>query len=259
MNRTTPNSGRRLAEIAATAMLVLTLAGPATAMEDVYASPSCKLYAGEKTVESLQQREAVLKNEILHSASPAIGDHCELANIHYRLSRMLPDRQVQYLNSCIGFSQRAIARDAQAGVAYFFKGLCVGRLGEMRGVWGSLKTIEPFRKNMEAAAQINPAIDRGGPHRALGRFYFKLPRILGGDIQKSIDHLLQAVSYGPVYWENHFFLAESYFENRQYIKARAELQQAVDIASRLNDDDPESPTHTVEFQGLMQAIERNIH
>ncbi len=239
-------------------MLVLTLAGPATAMEDVYSSPSCKLYAGEKTVESLQQREAVLKDALLPSPVDG-GDLCERANIHYRLSRMLPDRQVQYLISCIGLSQRAIVRDAQAGVAYFFKGLCVGRLGEMRGVWGSLKTIEPFRKNMEAAAQINPAIDRGGPHRALGRFYFKLPRILGGDIQKSIDHLLQAVSYGPVYWENHFFLAESYFENRQYIKARAELQQAVDIASRLNDDNPESKTRTVEFQGLMQAIERNIH
>ncbi|TDJ52178.1 MAG: hypothetical protein E2O45_00670 [Nitrospina sp.] len=258
MDRTTPNSGRRLAEIAGTAMLVLTLAGPATAMEDVYSSPSCKLYAGEKTVESLQQREAVLKDALLPSPVDG-GDLCERANIHYRLSRMLPDRQVQYLISCIGLSQRAIVRDAQAGVAYFFKGLCVGRLGEMRGVWGSLKTIEPFRKNMEAAAQINPAIDRGGPHRALGRFYFKLPRILGGDIQKSIDHLLQAVSYGPVYWENHFFLAESYFENRQYIKARAELQQAVDIASRLNDDNPESKTRTVEFQGLMQAIERNIH
>ncbi len=240
------------------AMLVLALAGPATAMEDVHASPSCKLYVGEETVESLQQREAVLKDALRLSPTDG-GDLCEQANIHYRLSRILPDMRVQYLNSCIDHSQRAIMRDAQAGVAYFFKGLCVGRLGEMRGVWGSLKTIEPFRKNMEAAAQINPAIDRGGPHRALGRFYFKLPRILGGDIQKSIDHLLQAVSYGPAYWENHFFLAESYFENGQYIKARAELQQAVDIASRLNDDDPESPTHTVEFQGLMQAIERNIH
>ncbi len=150
-------------------------------------------------------------------------------------------------------------RDAQAGVAYFFKGLCIGRLGEMRGVWGSLKIIEPFRKDMEAAAQINPAIDRGGPPRALGRFYFKLPRIIGGDIQKSIDHLLQAVSHGPAYWENHFFLAESYFENHQYLKARAELQQAMDMAAQPNDDDPESKTRTVEFQGLMQAIERNIH
>ncbi|MCZ6512757.1 MAG: hypothetical protein O6857_02410 [Nitrospinae bacterium] len=259
MNGTTPNFGRRLSGMAGAAMLVLAVAGPATAMENVHASPSCNLYAGEQVVDSLQQREGDLKNELLGSASPAIGDHCEIANIHYQLARMLPDRQAQYLKSCIDHSQRAILRDSQAGVAYFFKGLCIGRLGEMRGMWGSLQIIEPFRKNMEVAAQINPALDRGGPHRALGRYYFKLPWILGGDIHKSIDHLLQAVSHGPAYWENHFFLAESYFKNNQYLKARSELQQAMDRASLLNDDDPDSQTRTVEFQGLMQAIERNIH
>ncbi len=37
-------------------MWVLALAGPATAMEDVYTPPSCNLYAGEETVESLQPR-----------------------------------------------------------------------------------------------------------------------------------------------------------------------------------------------------------
>ena len=259
MNRTTPNFGRGLSGMAGAAMLVLALAAPAMAKENVHASPSCNLYAGEAVVDSLQQREVDLKNELLRSASPAMGDHCEIANIHYQLARMLPDRQVHYLESCIDHSQRAILRDSQAGVAYFFKGLCIGRLGEMRGVWGSLQIIEPFRKNMEVAAQINPALDRGGPHRALGRFYFKLPGILGGDIQKSIDHLLQAVSHSPAYWENHFFLAESYFENNQYLKARSELQQAIDRASQLNDDDADSQTRTVEFQGLMQAIERNIH
>lgn len=259
MNPTTPNSKRGLSGIAGAAMWVLALAGPATAMEDVYAAPSCNLYAGEETVQSLQQREADLKDALLRSASPAMEDPCEMANIHYQLSQMLPDRQMQYLKSCIDHSQRAIVRDSQAGVAYFFKGLCIGRLGEMRGVWGSLQIIEPFRKNMEAAAQINPAIDRGGPHRALGRYYFKLPRILGGNIQKSIDHLLRAVSHGPAYWENHFFLAESYFKNNQYLKARSELQQAIDMTAQPNDDDPDSQTRTVEFQGLMQAIERNIH
>ncbi len=187
-----------------------------------------------------------------------IGDHCEMANIHYKLARMLPDQQIQYMNSCIDHSQRAIKRDPSAGVGYFYKGLCLGRLGEMQGVWNSLTTIKPFRENMEAAVKINPAIDSGGPHRALGRLYFKLPGVLGGDIKKSIDHLLKAVDYGPQYWENHYFLAESYFENRQYRLARTELQSAMDIASQSNDD-PDSKTLTVEFQALMKKIEHNLH
>ncbi len=244
--------------VAGAAVLTLCLAGPAAAMDSVHKAPSCDLYKGNVSLESLQIRADSLKKELLRSASPATGDHCEMANIHYKLSQALPDKQAQYLNSCIDHSQRAIMRDSSAGVAYFFKGLCLGRLGEMRGLWGSLKIIEPFRKTMETAVKLDPEIDSGGPHRALGRLYFKLPMILGGDIKQSIHHLLKAVAYGPQNWENHFFLAESYFENHQYLLARTELQQAMKMESQLHDD-PDKQAHAVEFQGLMKAIERNIH
>ena len=256
MNQTT--SKFRGLGIATGALLALALAAPAAAMENVHQAPSCQLYQGDGSLESLQKREADLREEWLHSASPASGDHCEMANIHYKLARMVPDQQVRYLNSCIDYSQKAILRNARSGIGYFFKGLCLGRLGERKGIWGSLKIIEPFRENMEAAVKIDPAIDSGGPHRALGRLYFKLPGVLGGSIKKSIDHLTKAVAYGPAYWENHFFLSESYFENHQYHLARTELQTAIEISSQLKDD-PDSKTRKVELQGLMNAIERNLH
>ena len=259
MNRTTPKIGCRLPWIAGmtgAAILMLGLAETATAKKND--PPACKLYKGMTSIESLKQRERYLSDELLHSASAGSGNHCEIANIHYKLARMLPDQQVQYLNSCIDHSQRAILRDSRSGVGYFFKGLCLGRLGELKGIWGSLKIITPVRENMEAAAKIDPAIDHGGPHRALGRLFFKLPGVLGGDLKKSIDHLLKAVDYGPLYWENHYFLAESYFDNQQYLLARSELQKAMDIAAQTKDD-PDSKTHTIEFQKLMKAIERNLH
>jgi tetratricopeptide (TPR) repeat protein len=256
MNQSIPKLGSKLPSMAVAAMVMLGCAASAGAMEKT--PPSCQLYKGEIAVKSLKQRETHLKDIFLHSSPAASGDHCEMANIHYKLARLLPDQQVQYLNSCIDHSEKAIVRDSRAGVAYFFKGLCLGRLGELKGIWKSLKIIKPFRKNMETAVKINPALDRGGPHRALGRLYFKLPAILGGDIKKSIDHLLKAVDYGPRYWENHYFLAESYFENSQYRLARSELQSAMKIASQPNDD-PESKTHTVEFQTLMKKIEHNLH
>ncbi len=259
MSRTTPKLGCRLpsiAGIAGAAVLILGVTVSAAALEKMPAS--CQLYSGEASLDSLKKRESHLKDEFLLSASTASGDHCEMANIHYKLARLLPDQQVQYLNSCIDHSQRAILRDSQSGAGYFFKGLCLGRLGEMKGIWNSLKIITPVRENMEAAARINPAIDHGGPHRALGRLYFKLPGVLGGDLKKSIDHLLKAVDYGPRYWENHYFLAESYFENKQYLLARSELQSAMKIASQPSDD-PDSKSRTVEFQKLMNAIERKLH
>ncbi len=259
MNRTTPKLGYRfprIAVVAGAAILILGLALPATAKTNEPAA--CKLYTGIASIESLKQRENHLKDELLNSPSKGSGDHCEIANIYYKLARMQPDQQVQYLNSCIDHSQRAILQDPHSGVAYFYKGLCLGRLGELKGIWGSLKIITPVRENMEAAAKIDPAIDHGGPHRALGRLYFKLPGILGGDLKKSIDHLLKAVDYGPQYWENHYFLAESYFDNRQYLLARSELQRAMDIAAQTKND-PESKSHEIEFQRLMKAIKSNLN
>lgn len=256
MSRTTPKLGCRHPWIAVAAILLLGLAVPAVAKENIH--PPCKLYTGEASLDSLKERESHLKDEMLLASSPDSGDYCEMANVHYKLARMLPDQQIQYLNSCVAHSQRAILRDSRSGGGYFLKGLCLGRLGELKGIWGSLKIIEPVRENMEAAANISPDLDHGGPHRALGRLYFKLPSVLGGDLKKSIDHLLKAVDYGPRYWENHYFLAESYYENRQYLLARSELQKAMDIASQPNND-PDSKTHAVEFQKLMKAIERNLH
>ena len=259
MSRTTPKLGchfSRIAGIAGVVCLILALSTPALARTD--GSSECHLYTGTASLESLKQRERLLTEKLQQAAASAGGDHCEMANIHYKLARLLPDQQVRYLNSCIDHSQKAILRDSHSGVAYFFKGLCLGRLGEMKGIWGSLKIITPVRENMETAAKIDPALDRGGPHRALGRMYYKLPGILGGDIKKSIDHLQKAVDYGPRYWENHYFLAESYYENRQYQLARSELQKAMDMASRA-DDDPEIKTHVAEFQKLMKDIERNLH
>ena len=259
MDRTTPKLECRLPQIAGmtgAVILVLGLAGPAAAKTND--PPVCQMYTGAASLKSLQQRERLLQDELLHAKSPTGGDHCEIANIHYKLARILPDQRVQYLNSCIDHSQKAILRDARSGGGYFFKGLCLGRLGELKGIWGSLKIIGPVRENMEAAAKISPALDRGGPHRALGRLFFKLPAVLGGDLKKSIDHLLKAVDYGPQYWENHYFLAESYYENKQYLLARSELQRAMDMASQATDD-PDSKTHTVEFQKLMKSIERNLH
>lgn len=260
MNRTTPKLERRLSwitGIAGAAVLILGWVGPATAAE--ITAPSCQLYTGEISPEALKQRESHLKSALLR---PAGGDHCELANIYYKMSRLHTDQdqQKQYLNLCIKQSDKAILRDTRAGAGYFYKGLCLGRRGELKGMFASLGIMTPFRENMETAAKIDPAIDHGGPHRALGRYYFKVPSWgwFDGDIDKSIDHLQKAVDYGPGYWENHYFLAESYFENDQYQLAKTALQKTIELASQ-SKDEPDNQIPNIKFQALMKDIESNLH
>lgn len=214
------------------------------------AQPLCQFYSGEKTLAALQERKAALvKGDI---------DHCEVANIYYQLAKITGGRQAtaakkHYLEQCIESAERAIQQDAQAGTAYFLRGLCVGRKGEAQGLWSGLKIINPFRENMEIAVKIAPGIDRGGPHRALGRLYYKLPGLLGGDLEKSIHHLLQSIQYGPGYWENRYFLAESYFSSARYAEAKEALAQAMKLSAQ-DPDQSDAPERQQHFEDLMASI-----
>ena len=214
------------------------------------AQPLCQFYSGEKTLVALQERKAALVNGGI--------DHCEVANIYYQLAKITGGQQApveknHYLEQCIESAERAIQQDAQAGTAYFLRGLCLGRKGESQGLWSSLKTINPFRENMEIAVKIAPGVDRGGPHRALGRLYYKLPGLLGGDLGKSIHHLKQSIKYGPGYWENRYFLAESYFSLARYAEAKDTLATAMKLSAQ-DPDQSGAPERRQNFEDLMASI-----
>ena len=221
----------------------------------VLAKTPCQLYSGEKSLEALQQRITALLNGTI--------DHCEMANIYYQLARQPADLQstdlrpadpqTRYLDLCIESAGRAIQQNSQAGAAYFFRGLCHGRKGESSGLWSSLKMIDPFRENMELAVKVAPGIDRGGPHRALGRLYYELPVLLGGSLKKSIQHLQQAIKYGPGYWENHFFLAESYHSRSLYAEAKDALATAMKTSAK-DPDQSDAPERQQDFEDLMDSI-----
>jgi len=214
------------------------------------AQPSCQFYSGEKTLAALQERQAVLVNGDI--------DPCELANIYYQLAKITSSPQAtvvknHYLEQCIESAERAIQQNSRTGTAYFLRGLCLGRQGESQGLWSSLKIISPFRENMEIAVKIAPGIDRGGPHRALGRLYYKLPGLLGGDLEESIYHLQQSIKFGPGYWENHYFLAASYFSWSRYAEAKNTLAQAM-ILSAQDPDQSDAPERQQNFEDLMDSI-----
>ncbi|MFQ5483446.1 MAG: tetratricopeptide repeat protein, partial [Nitrospinaceae bacterium] len=162
---------------------------------------------------------------------------CRLSHLHFKLARGEEEslQETEYAQ-CIQYADEALARDRQAAVAYFLKGLCLGKLGELRGVWASLGILQPFQENMLKAVELDPAINDGGPHRALGRFYFLLPVFLGGSLDKAIYHLEKAVQLGPEFWENLLYLAEAYIEDHQLEKARSTLTQFFQVAQRLDRD-----------------------
>lgn len=207
--------------------LTLTLVPPpalAVTLEEV----DQKLQAAETSADLLGVENLIQQSLKNSEAGPDLV--WRLAKTYYLLAKeasRVPRKK--YYSLCLEQANRAIDLNNKSVGGYFFKGLCLGKLGEVDGVWSSLGVIEPLKQNMETAIKLDPAFENGGPHRALGKMYHELPAILGGSPDKSIEHLNEAVRLSPKHAENYFFLAETYSSKKEYSHAQSALNTVLDL------------------------------
>jgi tetratricopeptide (TPR) repeat protein len=161
----------------------------------------------------------------------------ETALILARASYMLAD--IETKNSIIE-KFAVIGKDALESLnmamdsprASYFYATNLGLIVRIQGLFG-IKKI-PVLINALKNAQKDPSIDHGGPLRTLGMLYLKTPQSLGGDIDKAIDLLEQAVKTYPDHPQNHYFYAEALIEDGDEDGARRELEQARKLLSVKN-------------------------
>ncbi len=158
------------------------------------------------------------------------------ARTHYALAKISEETSIHHYEQCIHFSSRAIELHPESSNSYFYRGLCRGKLGESKGVWASLGIIDPFRDDMEKAVSLDPTVNRAGPHRALGNLYMELPFFLGGDMDKSIFHLKEAVRLAPNFPENHLGLAKGLIGKNNFKEARESLHKLMQLTDNTLDE-----------------------
>jgi hypothetical protein len=76
--------------------------------------------------------------------------------------------------------------------------------------------------------KIDPAYQDGSADRALGRWYYKVPGLFGGDKKESEAHLRQSLTYDQNSTASRYFLAETLIDMGRKPEARAELQKVLD-------------------------------
>ena len=123
-----------------------------------------------------------------------------------------------------------------SAISYFYRGLCRGKQGEMKGVWSSLGIIDPFEKDMKKAVSLDPTVSHSGPHRALGKLYMELPFFLGGDLDKAEFHLKAAVRLAPDYAENQLGLAQVLVKKNNYTEAREFLHKLIELTDNTQNE-----------------------
>jgi tetratricopeptide (TPR) repeat protein len=100
-------------------------------------------------------------------------------------------------------------------------GMYAKGVGVMKAVWDGLG--KQYEQWVRKAMDINPKYASAGPPRALGRYYFTLPGIAGGDNDKAIKYLEQSRQLAPDALRTRAWLAESYLEDGDKAKAKVEI------------------------------------
>ena len=194
-----------------------------------------------KQAKSLVEFKAIVETikKILEKEPNRSGWEWRLARSHYSIAKKTENEETKnnHFDQCIAHSSRALEIEPGSAISFFYRGLCRGKQGEMKGIWSSLGIIGPFEEDMKKALDLDPVIENGGPHRALGKLYLELPFSLGGNTDQSVYHLEEAVRLGPDYAENYLGLAQAYYAQNNPIFARKTLLTLMRLTDNVADDE----------------------
>jgi tetratricopeptide (TPR) repeat protein len=187
-------------------------------------------YSLAKSTDDFYRIEVLFKKS-LKKFSRSDKLHWRLGRVYFKLGEKsnTGSEKINYFSLCMAQTKKAIEINSGSANGYFFNGLCNGTLGEAQGIWSSLGIIDPFKKDMETTISLDPSVEEGGPHRALGNLYLEIPYFLGGNLELSIKHFQKAIQLGPEFGENYLGLAEVYIENEDFVLAKDVLDQFLDM------------------------------
>ena len=137
-----------------------------------------------------------------------------------------PQRRVA-LEAGIEAARKAVALQPNRPDGHFWIAANMGALAESFGLRQGIKYRGPIRDELQTVLKLDAGYLQGSADRALGRWYYKVPGLFGGDKKKSEDHLRKALSYNPNSVITRLFLAETLIELDRDAEARKELEAAI--------------------------------
>ena len=175
-------------------------------------------------------RAAELLTAAVKADPKAFEPAWKLARICYWLGGHGAERDRRgFLERGIAAATGAAALEPQRPEGHFWMAANMGALAESFGVRAGLKYRKPIRESLETVLRLDPAYMEGSADRALGRWYYKVPRLFGGNSKEAEAHLRASLRYNPTNVLTHFFLAEMLEERGRKAEARTELQTVLDI------------------------------
>jgi tetratricopeptide (TPR) repeat protein len=174
----------------------------------------------------------------------------KLARADYWLGGHVPERERRAIyEQGIDAGRKAAAAHPDRPEGHFWIGANMGALAESFGLRQGVKYRAQIKSELETARRLDAQYLKGSADRALGRWYFKVPRLFGGSAKLAEAHLRTSLTYNPASTASHFFLAELLLDQGRTPEARAELKSVLDAPL-----DPDWTPEDREFKDKARAL-----
>jgi hypothetical protein len=193
------------------------------------------LYRNRSTLAHAERAAAIWANR-LQGNPQDFESAWKLARAQYWLgTNGLPERERKAaLEAGVDAGRRAVGVHPERPEGHFWIAANMGALAESFGLRQGIRYRGAIRDELEIVLKLDPAFQQGSADRALGRWYYKVPRLFGGDKRKSEHHLRKALAYNSNSIITRLFLAETLIALDREAEARKELEAAIAAP-----DDPE--------------------
>jgi len=159
-------------------------------------------------------------------------------DVNWKMSRTLyyigthtADRKMQQeiFTNAIALAEKAITLEREKPDGHYWLAVNNGKFGESKGVMKSLGLVKPIKESLNKVIKLDRAYEEGGADRVLGRVFFKVPGIAGGDKDESLRHLLKSIEFGPNDPVTLLYLGETYLALNEIEKAKEALDKVINM------------------------------
>ena len=137
--------------------------------------------------------------------------------------------KLRFFSEAVAQAKEAVRLGPESVEGHFWLAANLGEYGQARGVLKSLFLKNDIKRELDAAIRIDERFDCGASYIAMGRIYYKAPRIFGGDLRKSRDLLEKARKMCPRTTTTLLYLAETYWGLKERSRAIEILEELVGL------------------------------
>lgn len=148
----------------------------------------------------------------------------------------------------IAWAERATKLRPDGAEGHYFTAVLTGLWAEQRTFLHQMSSAADIRRAAERAYKINPRIECGGPAHLLGLYYRHLPAAFGGDDNRAVKYLEQAVRFCPKQLEIRYELAEC-------LERVGQKARALEEARYVLDHPPTAKSEQAAYEALKQQVD----